>query len=279
MATIEQKRSELEDIRTVRFISNALLEISATRMQKLREALEVNSRYYREISNVYTTVKRSAVQRQDMPSESPSQKIRAVAVAFTSNKRFYGTINRDVIKRFFERIREQHVDCIVIGTTGREIAEYVRDDTHCQYYSFEKDEPTVEEMQTFLKRVDPYERVFLYYPKFTTVFQQDVAALDITHASPAVGEDQFQEVDYIFEPELPSILSFFERQVRFSLFRRVMLETELARIAARFVSMNSIGRHSEDSLKRLSRDVTILENAAANRQLLESLSSFAQWKK
>jgi hypothetical protein len=53
----------------------------------------------------------------------------------------------------------------------------------------------------------------------------------------------------------------------------------LARIAARFVSMNSIGRHSEDSLKRLSRDVTILENAAANRQLLESLSSFAQWKK
>lgn len=278
MATIERKKSELEDIRTVRFISSAFLEISAARMQKLREALETNDRYYSEISNVYTILKQSALRHQDVSVEGPSQKTRTVAVAFTSNKRFYGTINRDVVKRFFERMSGQHIDCIVIGTTGQEIAEHVRGDSKCQYYSFVRDEPTVEEMRTFLKRVEPYEQVLLYYPKFSSVFRQDVTMLDITHVSPSTVDDQFQEVDYIFEPELPDILSFFERQVRFSLFQRVMLETELARIAARFVAMNSIERHSEKSLKHLTREVMQLEDAKANRQLLESLSSFAQWK-
>lgn len=278
MATIEQKRSELEDIKTIRFISSALLEISAARMQRLREDLAANDQYYKDISKVYTTVKLSASRQMHTPEEGPSQKVRSVSVAFTSNKRFYGVLNRDVIKRFFERTRGERTDRIIIGTTGREIAEHLEGSSRCKYFSFAKDEPTVEEMKSFLERVGPYERVFLYYPTFVNVFRQNVTVLDVTYTSPIDGAE-FQQVDYIFEPELPQIIAFFERQVRLSLVRRVMLEMALARIAARFVAMTEIENNSEESFKSLTYKVKQLENADANRQLLESLASFSRWKK
>ena len=111
------------------------------------------------------------------------------------------------------------------------------------------------------------------------MFSQDTAVLDITHTPPRVKTES--SIEYIFEPELPQILTFFEGRVRFLLFQRAMLETELARTAARFVAMSGAEQQSDATIKKLRSFITALENSMRNRQLLESLtgfSKFVQWK-
>jgi ATP synthase F1 gamma subunit len=281
MATIEEKRDELEDVKAIRFISGALLEISAARMQQLRTNINENRNFYTEIGHLYALIKQSAALHGHLPStHSQSNKSTTVSVAFTSNKRFYGAINHDIIDEFILDTSRMQTDCIVIGSTGRAIMENQKGVPSCIFHSFGADEPTSTEMQKFLKQVQGYQRILLYFPVFTSVFRQEVSVLDIAHMPPSVEEVEMS-VEYIFEPELPNILAFFERRVRFLLFRHVMLETELARTAARFVAMSGAERQSEMTSAKLLRLITQLEDARSNRELLESLTGFAkfaQWK-
>lgn len=279
MATVEEKKNQLEDVKTVHFISSALVEVSAAKMQLLKSKLEENAKYYEEIGALYGAVKLTAAARDELPIENVSKKETTVSVVFTSNRRFYGAVNRQLIIDFVSRTSKTKTDCIVIGDTGRAVIENMKGAPRCNYHSFGADQPTFAEMKAFLKKVSVYSKVFIYYPHFASVFHQDTTVLDVTHAPLYEGTES--PIDYIFEPELPELLAFFESRIRFLLFRRAMLETELARTAARFSAMSGAEQQSEATVEKLQHFITTLENNDANRQLLESLtgfSKFAQWK-
>lgn len=279
MATIEQRKAQLEDVQTVHFISGALVEVSAARMQQLKSDLAKNVGYYEEIGALYGALKLAAVARDELPRKAPSRKVDIVSVAFTSNRRFYGAVNRNLISNFVRGVSKLRTDCIVIGKTGRSVVEAMKEKPRCTFHAFKADQPTRSEMKAFLKKVHAYKKVIIYYPRFQSVFSQNTAVLDITHTPPRAKIES--SIEYIFEPELPQILTFFEGRVRFLLFQRAMLETELARTAARFVAMSGAEQQSDATIKKLRSFITALENSLVNRQLLESLmgfSKFAQWK-
>ena len=280
MSTIDEKIKHLDDVETVRFISSTLFEISARQMTKLREALAENDEFYDEIGELYDVVKRSAALQKHLKpdsDETKGSKQLSVAVVFTSNKRFYGSLNRDLVKTFMEDVSGDGVDRIVIGDTGREIVEITRSAPVCQFLSFEQDEPTPKEVQQFLERVKSYDQIFVYYPTFTSVFLQKVSKIDITHTPTALDANK-SIVEYIFEPELPQLLTFFEQRVRSLLFNRVLLETELARVSARFVAMSAAERQANELGKTLTRSIRNQKEATSNRELLEALTGITKWK-
>jgi len=177
MSTIKEKQNQLQDVETVRFISSTLLEVSARRMMELREALAENRKFYEEIGELYAVVKGSAVQHGHAPranSGGLSGKQTTVAVVLTSNKRFQGSLNRDLVKSVLLDISSTPMDCIVVGKTGKEIADANRNMPACQFLLFEHDEPAVAEVQEFLKKVLVYQKIFVYYPTFSSVFLQKV---------------------------------------------------------------------------------------------------------
>ena len=280
MSTIDEKTRQLDDVETVRFISSALFEISARQMTKLREALAENNEFYDEISKLYDVVKRSAaIQKHLKPGSDKTKKSKqlSLAVAFTSNKRFYGSLNRDLVETFMKDVSDDGTDRIVVGDTGREIIEITRSAPACQFLSFEQDEPTPKEAQQFLERVKGYNQVFVYYPTFVSIFMQKISKIDITH-TPATLDGDRGMVEYIFEPELPQILTFFEQRVRQLLFGRVLLETELARVAARFVAMSMAERQANELGKKLTQCIRNQKEATSNRELLEALTGITKWR-
>lgn len=280
MSTIDEKIRQLNDVETVRFISSALFEISARQMTRLREALAENNEFYNEISELYDIVKRSASIQKHLKSNSDKArglKQHSVAVVFTSNKRFYGSLNRDLVETFMKDVSDDGIDRIVVGDTGREIIEITRGAPTCQFLSFEQDEPTPKEAQQFLERVRGYNQIFVYYPTFVSVFMQKISKIDITHTPTTLDGDK-DMVEYIFEPELPQILTFFEQRVRQLLFGRVLLETDLARVAARFVAMSMAERQANELEKKLTLSIRNQKEATSNRELLEALTGITKWR-
>src|SRR3989344_2879821 len=226
MSRIEHIRRDLEDYRAAQFITGALQDISALRMQATRKQFEKNIEFYQDIQQLYRIVKAYAV--QTAPKEKSSKRRRQyLYVAVTSNKHFYGTQNRDIILSLMERLPDPHgKDCLIVGEAGW---QYIKDTEHkdrCKRIVFTDDMPTSEESEALMQRLIGYERVFVLYPKFINPFRQDVAMVDITE-TPDPATPKEMSVDYIFEPEIPTLLAFFETQVRNMLFERVMLESEL----------------------------------------------------
>lgn len=280
MSTLEKKKQDLQDFRTVRFVSTTLSEISAERIKSLRAEFEKNQRFHVEVSNLYRTVKLNAIRRNEY-AEKTSTKKKAIAVAMTSNSRFYGSLNRNIMSVFVADMQERNRDYLVVGNTGRRYMDTVPKHKSCQYLMFKGDQPSDREIQQFLKMVDVYDQVFIYYPMFVNAFTQDVAVLDINHASATeeIQPETVEDIDYIFEPELPKILRFFETRVRHLLFHRVMLEAELSRTAARLVAMQGAEERADDAIDKMRISIRKEKETFDTMRLLESLAGRAQWKK
>lgn len=281
--TIGERERDLGDLETIRFVASALFDVSAEKIGRLRAAFEKNGRFYAEISDLYESVKQTAIRRGELP-QARRGPLRRIFVAFTSNVRFYGSVNTDVMTTFLERLgseKQKNVDAMVIGRTGKTFMEGSDEAgrfPNLAYLSFEADEPTAGEMQQFLDRVESYDEVHVLYPSFVNVFAQKVASIDITHAAPSSAAVSTEEVDYIFEPELPQIIRFFETRVRYLLFRRVALESELARTAARLFAMNRAQDRADEEIVKVRRVIRKDTESFNDLRLLESFAAISKWK-
>ena len=277
--TLDTRAEELESLETIKFVSSALFDVSAEKIVRLRAAFEKNKEFYREISELYDAIKYTAVQRGELPEKTPGTD-RILLVAFTSNVRFYGSSNAEVMRTFSEAFSRSIADGLIIGRTGKAFMEnYPINPARVTYRSFEGDEPTPKEMKDFLAEVDSYDEVHVFYPSFVSIFSQQVSSLDITHTlQEEMLAKRDTEIDYIFEPELPKILSFFETRVRHLLFQRIVLESELARTAARLFAMNGAQDRAEREISHVRRSVKKAINNFNDARLLESFSAISKWK-
>ena len=273
---------DLEDLETVQFVASAFFDVSAEKIARLRLAFEKNGIFYTDISDLYESIKHTAINRNDIPT-ARSSPIRKVYVAFTSNVRFYGSVNTDVMVAFLERMSgEEGTDAMIIGRTGKIFMEGVEDQkstTSMTYLSFEADEPTKDEMQIFLDRVASYDEVHIFYPSFVNVFTQKITSIDITHTiEKTTSLSPEEEIDYIFEPELPQIIHFFETRVRYLLFQRVALESELARTAARLFAMNRAQDRVGEEITKVRNVIRKNTESLNDLRLLESFATLSKWK-
>lgn len=272
----------MQDLETIGFVASALFDVSAEKINRLRQAFEKNKAFYDEIASLYQSVKQSAFDRGELPQRS-STVVSTVSVAFTSNTRFYGSVNAEIIAAFIEHMKNtgDTSDYLVIGRTGKMLLETALTPTRaCSYYTFTEDEPTGEEIKQFLKHVAAYSQVTMFYPSFINVFAHAVAVRDVTYSPKERQESETAEsFDYLFEPELPKILEFFETRVRYLLFKRAMLESELARTAARLFSMNQAEDRAHGEAKRLRRVIRKDAENTSDLRLLESFSAISRWKK
>ncbi len=281
MATlIGSRRKELDDLETIRFVTSALFEVSAEKIDRLRSSFERNASFYDEIGNLYKYVKRAAIVHGQL-SEKSHDTPQKISVAFTSNSRFYGSVNTDVMNLLIKSIHNTDSDYMIIGRMGEFFMRNFPDlSKRVSFLSFEGDDPTTEEAHAFLKRVAMYDQVYVFHSTFINVFTQKVSVLDISHTpSLGVSEHAKEPVDYIFEPELPKILAFFETRIRYLLFQRIMLESELARTAARLIAMNKAQDRAEEALSLLRRLLKRDEATFNDARLLEAFSAISKWKK
>lgn len=280
MSIIAEKKEELQDVETAKFITSMLRDISAMKIKSIRGNFKRNNEFFTKISELYGLVK---LQQFKISSgkDAANKKIgsSALFVAITSNKRFFGALNTKVMGDFLKNIdKNKKGDYLVVGETGKQFLDGTKYEKKCSYMSFEDDDPTSEELQKFLNKIQSYGRVFVFYPKFITVFKQGVSTLDISQA-PDIKELEEEVESYIFEPELSDMTNFFEIQIRYLLFNRVILETELARTAARLMRMNEAESRATEMIEEKHVQLQKEISSLGNSRLLETFVGFKQWKK
>ena len=278
MPTIADLKLELDDVKTLKLISSAFTEAAASRIQRIKMQFETNRQFYDEISHVYHLIRES----EKLSKTNSNEKLgglKSLAIAVTSNQRFYGNLNVNIMRNFLGDIAQAQTEVLVIGTTGH---DYMRSTGYTKPYEhmiFEKDNPTTEETRAFLDKIMPYDSVMMYYPKFISLVTQSVGSLDLTQTVVKGDTTPEEEVHILFEPEYKKILDFFQRQVRSLLFLHVMLEADLSRTAARLITMSSAEERSTDLIKQKRMALRKIQASIANAKLLETFAGIGKWEK
>lgn len=281
MVKIVDLKNIIEETATLSEIASAYTEMSEMKIKQIRSAYERNARFYIEITYIYQHLMLTAANRNLIPPEGESKVLR---VAITSNQRFFGTMNLDVINTFeedsakAEKISEatKISEKIVIGATGQEHYEAQNNHSIKEFIRFKNDMPNQDEIKDLLLKLHNYDKVYLYFPRFVTLLRQETGIIDITY-KPEAHQMEGIDLDFIFEPELPDILDFFNKQVRTILFNRTMIETDLARTASRMLSMSGAHERAQIQIKNQTRLLDKREKLIRNSQLLEAIAGMQIW--
>jgi len=281
MSQVTEQRRRIEDIRAAKYITGALRDISAIQLKDLREKFETNKTFYVELRDLFQIMWR--ISKAAGLTEHARVKNDAIYVAFTTNRHFYGALNHNVMRKFMSATDTKD-QCLIIGETGKQIwLAHARKRRELSFLTFKHDIPDNTEIVKFLEQVADYQRVHVFYPGFVSVFDQTVEMLDITfRPSDAQKEQQQQNLpedvpQYLLEPDIKEMSAFFSSQVRYVLFERMLLETQLSQVAARLVKMDVADQNANELINVEQRELRRAFSSFSSRRMLETLVGYLQW--
>lgn len=268
--TIKQIDQLIEEDSSLKLIAQAYSEIANQKVKKIRAETERNRLFLEEIGKSYALIKLLAQKRKISVAKPKSR----VVVLITSNNRFYGTIDSDLIRFFILSLKGLATDKIVIGKTGIEHFKTAGSLDSYQEVILKSDMPEAEELKHLTEMIHDYNQVLVFYSQLKSLLVQVPKILDLTE-SQSVYSPQAQEekLRFIFEPQLPQVLSFFDSQVANLLLEGAFLESETARTASRFISMDQAESSADKVIKEYEKIRSYTKRSLENNLILENFAS------
>lgn len=275
--TIKQIDQIIEQDNSLKMIAQAYSEIANNKVKRIRAETERNRVFLEEIGKVYALVKLLTIKRK---INVIKPKVR-VCILITSNDRFYGTIDSDLIKFFIEKTKNIKSDQVLIGKMALDYFKTTKVFDNFQSVVLTHDMPAIAELQKLVEIIKNYNQVFVFYSQLKSLLVQVPKILDLTESQsiypPSAPESKFR---FLFEPELPKILAFFDSQVLNLLLEGAFLESELARTASRFISMDQAESQANKVIKEYQKMRAFIKRSSENNLILENYaSSFAKKEK
>jgi len=276
MSTIKQLKEMLEEESALKLVTEAYSEVAGTKLKKIRVDIEQTRVFFGEISKVLSQIKKVA---KINGIELEEKKKETAYILITSNYRFYGSLENNLIEYFLENTNTDSSARFLIGKTAADFFSRANGLPSDHHTIFSTDVPTYEELKVLITAIQPYKKIVVFYPRFRSVLIQIPTKLDITQTPSDDSEDPSPSFSFIFEPELDRILKFFDNQIISVLLQQVFLEAELARTGARLISMEEAQSKADRSISDQTLVLRQAVRSLKNSYLLETISALSNWRK
>lgn len=267
--TIKELNQKIEVTTALETIAFAYSEFAGQRLIAIREEIESNRAFTASLSNLFHIVKTAA---GASGAKADLGKKGNINLLITSNKRFYGGLETRLLDFFLAHSVISYGKTIVIGETGRKYLENANFTLPYETVIFERDLPAFSELNPLVNMVLSFERINIYYARMQSILVQKPVVLEVGGISDIPSDLDPREVYYIFEPELVEMLKFFDRKIVQVLLAQAFFESELARTAARMVSMQQSKTNAEKQNAKLK---TLLNREKRNLQTFRMLETIA----
>lgn len=271
--TIREIDQIIEEVNSLKVLTQSFGEIASVKLKRIRTQVERNRLFFNEIAQIFRIVK-SYSAKKGVNLKKPKA---SVSVLLTSNERFYGGIDTEVIRYFIETTTKYSTDRIVIGVTGREYLHRINYFHRFEDLILKVDQPEEKELAQIEQMIKDYKQVIVFYPQIGTILIQKPQSVDITQSSLNQFSNQSNQISnyVIFEPELVKIIEFFDRQIIILLLKQIFFESELARTAARLLSMDQAQLEANKFTGKQKKMRLKIKQDLINKQILENFSSIA----
>ncbi len=271
---IREIDERLEEGKSLKAIAQSYAEIANLKIKAIRSQVERNRLFFQEISKIYGLVRRLAA-KKGLIIKKPKK---LVTVLITSNYHFYGTINFDLIQFFIKNTQKLETDRIIIGGTALEYFKATNIFMDQQTVLLKQDIPDNNELSMLTELIKQYAQVLIVHSTFKSLLIQESVVTDITPTIKDMDTDNL-DIRYIFEPELPKIISFFDSSILTLLLEETFLESALSRMASRFISMDEAQSEANKFIKQYLKIKALAKRNLGNKRILENYASLIAAKK
>lgn len=276
--TIREIDELIEQGNSLKQIAQAYSEIANQKIKRIRIEVERNRLFFEEILSVYNLIKELAA-KKNKTSLKPKK---TISLVITSNYRFYGNINSDLIDFFVDQTQKIEADKILIGKAAVDFFRTSKVGNKYQEVIFKDDQPNAQELNSLVSLIKDYNQVLVFYSKFKTLLVQLPTVVDITASfqkKPQLNGSKKENFRFIFEPQLSKILEFFDSQILILLLEATFLESEVSRTASRFISMDQAETEANKFIKQYEMLKAYIKRSLENNTILENFASMAAVRK
>jgi F-type H+-transporting ATPase subunit gamma len=288
MVTKKELTRETEFLVTLRTILETYEEIAATRMSHIRSSVLQSRDFLLEMNEIFQQVKTSYKDQIELlmkkkrikdPSKMTFVKKngKTLYVFISANTGLYGEIIRRTYDVLIENLKKEPGDVAILGKFGLGIFNSGKIKAPLTYFEFPDDKVDNAIMQKIVEHVIQYEKVLVFYEQFNNVIDQSPIVTSIS-GDPLSWKNDEPRTKYFFEPSLEKIMEFFEKEIFASVFQQAIFESELAKFAARMVSLDLASENSKDRLKQITLAISRIKHQENNKRQLEKFASMRLWK-
>uniref|UniRef100_A0A7C4TPN0 F0F1 ATP synthase subunit gamma n=1 Tax=candidate division WWE3 bacterium TaxID=2053526 RepID=A0A7C4TPN0_UNCKA len=278
---------EIKDLMSIKTMVQTYEEIAASRMQKVKSSVLSNRDFLNSLYGIYQQVKHSydeelkLLQKEGKKpnlSEVRPRNGKTVAVFLSSNAGLYGDIIRKTFDLFKKSIQGKELDIIIVGKIGQNLFEGMRSSNQSyKYFELADTASTSEEFSGLISYVTEYSKVIVYHGQFQSILSQipkeEFMSGEVLQADSGVR----QEYDFIYEPSIEKVMSFFEIEIMASIFEQSLHESSLSKYASRMISLDRAVVNIGEKIRYAKFTKQRVRHRIINKKQLSLLSSMSLW--
>ena len=255
-------------------IISAYEEIAASRMQKIRNKVLNIRTFLNGLNEVYNQVKLSYLAKGHHKDELVMKKNgKTLAVMMSANTGLYGDIVQKTLDLFVGDLEKNKTDVAIVGRLGKALFEQRTGGKFpFTYFDLPDSAVSYDEFRKIVDFIVNYQRSVIYHGVFRSIITQEAIATNISGneiiKEAAAGDSH----PWLFEPSLEEILIFFETEIFSSLFVHTIHESQLAKYAARMVTLDQADDNIKKSITKLRLESQRFKHRQNNRKMLGTLS-------
>ncbi|MFZ1081891.1 MAG: ATP synthase F1 subunit gamma [Candidatus Kryptoniota bacterium] len=286
MPTLREIKRRIGGVTSTEKITKAMKMVAAAKLRRAQSAVIAARPYSRKLGELMKHLARNA----DL-SENPLVKEREIKkvgiVVVTADRGFCGAFNSNIIKATNELITTRYaalyssgnVKLFGVGKKGYDFFSKRKYDVignysgvfHDLQFQLAKNIAT-EVIKGYLD--GSYDRVEIVYNEFKNIIQQRLIVEQFLPISKEEFEPEAKhiELQYIYEPDIASILeSLMPRHLEYQIWR-VLLESNAAGEGARMAAMDNASENASELISSLSLQYNKARQASITKELLEVVS-------
>jgi len=276
MANLKEIRNRITSVSSTRQITSAMKMVSASKLKRAQEAAFALRPYADKLQEILQNVSASLDGDAQSVYSNQREVKKVLIIAISSNRGLCGAFNANVGKKInaiiSERYSDVEVEILTIGKKINEIAvkTYNVVANHSELFDDLTFANTSEianwAMENFVS--EEYDRIDVVYNKFKNAATQilmDEQLLPIV----ATKSDSTTNIDYIFEPDVESIITdLMPTSLKVQLHKSV-LDSNAAEHGARMTSMHKATDNATDLISELKLTYNKARQASITNEILE----------
>ncbi|MBI4524847.1 MAG: ATP synthase F1 subunit gamma [Deltaproteobacteria bacterium] len=282
MATLKAIRKRIGSIRNTQQITKAMKMVSAAKLRRAQEAV-VAARPYAEKMTALLQNLSSRIARKSHPLLMEREEKRQVdLLVLTADRGLCGGYNANLIRvaeKFIrERGPEKPTNLILVGRRGVDYFRRRRVEIADRYINVLGGPVQALAAEVAGKVIGRFVReetdeVYLLYSRFRSALSQVPTLEKLVPVVVTQEAGEGQPTEYLFEPDVETLLSsLLPKVVEVSIYR-AFLEASASEYGARMTAMDSASTNAAEMISRLSLEMNRARQASITKELLEIVST------
>jgi F-type H+-transporting ATPase subunit gamma len=283
MPSLKAIRKRIVSVKNTRKITRAMKLVAAAKLRRAQDTIIAARPYSAALTSVVSEL--SGVAGKDAhPLFEERELKRAAIVVMTSDRGLAGAFNTNVIKAVERYAANElsgatEVSLRIIGKKANQ--HFARRNANIASYELAPTSATALTLarDTANRVIDDFmagkvDKVFLAYNEFKSAGSQAVKVIQVlpVHPGEDKGDQQQQQVDYIYEPSKEALLTrLVPLYVQIQIYRAA-LESLAAFFGAQMMAMENATKNAGEMINRYTLQYNRARQAAITKELLEIIS-------